>query len=218
MKSREPTVICLTSALPQFSLGGMVRRPFLAISPRRRPGAFALRQEHHSAARPQLAFALGPSCELLMRGRKACRTHEGAVGNADTWNRRRCRPLLRQIPMYQVGMIEEVVQEPDTGHETRPGMPLRNYVEIFDLEQIAHSGSLDEDGTGKRVDDPRVHLQQISGRCSRPDLSVGGVTRLDGDLLHRTDFDHRRNVRMPAVVALAVIIFERFGAIDVDAL
>src|SRR5262249_49286135 len=75
----------------------------LCNCPRRRHGAFALRQEHHSAARPQLAFALGPSCELLMRGRKACRTHEGAVGNADTWNRRRCRPLLRQIPMYQVG-------------------------------------------------------------------------------------------------------------------
>src|ERR1700674_2974882 len=63
---------------------------------------------------------------------------------------------------------------------------------------------------------PHVHAEHLRRGDSRPDLPVGGVARLDRHFLPLVDFDHGRNVGMPAVMPLAGLVLQALRAVDAD--
>src|SRR5438034_5811755 len=59
---------------------------------------------------------------------------------------------------------------------------------------------------------------QVGHRGLTVEIAIEGVACLQRDLLARLDLDHRRHVRMPAVMAGIRFLVEVLAAIDGDAL
>ena len=68
------------------------------------------------------------------------------------------------------------------------------------------------------MDNLRIHPQKISGHDARTDLTIRRIARLENDFLQRLDFENRRDIRVPAIVALIRLFGEPLRAIDQDAL
>jgi hypothetical protein len=120
--------------------------------------------------------------------------------------------------MDQVWVVEKVVQEPDAWDESCPSVVLRLNLQVLDFEKVPRHCSLDEDGTGKGVYNPRIHPQQVGCCLSRPDLPIGRVPRLNRYLFHRVRLDDRGTIRVPSIVPSARLVFEWFRAVYFDGL
>ena len=120
--------------------------------------------------------------------------------------------------MDEKRVVEKIGQEAEPGHETRPSVALGRDLEVFDFEQVAGVSAFDKDRPGQRMDHARIHAQQVGGHDTRANLAVGGFARLDRGVLQRFDFEHRRDIGMPAVVSLAGLVGEPLAAVNRDAL
>jgi len=63
-----------------------------------------------------------------------------------------------------------------------------------------------------------LELLQILRRRPGMDLQIVRIPRLERHLLARRDLDHRRDVRVPAVMPLARLLAQALLAVDFDAL
>src|SRR4029078_5447564 len=107
---------------------------------------------------------------------------------------------------------------PASRREARPAVALRNDVEVLDLEQVARLRAFHVHRAGERVRDRALELLEVLRRRLRADLQVVRVAPLDRDVLARLDLDDSRDIRMPAVVALARLLAQALLAVDGDAL
>ena len=175
-------------------------------------------KKHKTSPVGQLAFAASPFPQLIVRRSQSRGAHECATRNAYAGKRGGRCPIVLEIPVDKIRRSKEVAQKAESGYKSRPAVTLRRDLQVFDFQQVAGTGTLDVNGSCKRVHNLRVHPQKISGDDARADLAIRRIARLENDFLQRLNFEGRWNVGVPAVVALIRLFGEPLRTIDRDAL
>ena len=103
---------------------------------------------------------------------------------------------------------EEAVEAPEAFLQ-------RTDVEQVDHQQIAGLGALDADRAGQEVHDREIDVAHVIGGIVVLDEAAGPVVGLDDEIVARADPRHHRNVGMPPIVDLVVIV-GRLREIDLD--
>ena len=152
-----------------------------------------------------------------MRRRHPRRPHERAVRNAHPGQLGRGRVLGRDVPVRDEVIVEQVRQKPAARREARPAVALRPDVQVLDLQQIPRRRPLHVHRPGERMRDGALELLQVLRRRPGMDLQIVRVPRLERHLLARRCLDHRRDVRVPAVMPLMRLLSQAFLAVDFDA-
>jgi hypothetical protein len=96
---------------------------------------------------------------------------------------------------------ELVAQEPEPRYLHREPVLVGLDVEDLHRQQVAGLGAFDVDRPGQRVDHVQVRRGQRVRRYPRARLPVEGVPGLQHNLVPGLAADHRRDVRVPPVMA-----------------
>ncbi len=99
--------------------------------------------------------------------------------------------------------------------ETPQALLQRADVEQIDHQQIARLGALDTDRAGQEVHDRQIDVAHVIGRIVVLDEAAGPVVGLDDEIIARIDPLHHRDLWMPAIVDLVVVV-GRLVEIDLD--
>ncbi|MNT12322.1 hypothetical protein D3C72_1472450 [compost metagenome] len=92
---------------------------------------------------------------------------------------------------------------------------LRANVEQIHHEEVARLCAFHAHRAGQEVDDGEVDVTHIVGRVVVLDETAGPVVGLQDEVLAGLDPAGHRDIRMPAVVDVGVLV-RRFGQIDLD--
>ena len=128
------------------------------------------------------------------------------------------RPAVGNVPVDLERIRKRVPQEAEPGDLDRVAVAIRLDVDNLHLEQVARLGTFHIHRPGERVHHVQVrrgHNVQARGRAHLP---VERVARLQDDLVARLAADHRRDVRMPAVVPCVRLLQQRLVPVDTDLL
>src|SRR5262249_58620392 len=98
------------------------------------------------------------------------------------------------------------------------GVLLRDRADIQDVhdEQVARLGALDGEGAAELVNGQQRGVQDVIGGIVVDDGSVEPFPTVDPEAVSRLDGGHRRNLRVPAVVAQLLLILELLGRIELE--
>jgi hypothetical protein len=118
----------------------------------------------------------------------------------------------------EVGLGEQVAEEPGAGPEGRPSVRLRHDVDVLHLQEVAGMRPLDEHRAGQWMADLLVPPLDDVHAHAGADLAVGGVPGLEDDLLAGGCLQDRRHVGVPAVVPRVRLVTQSLAAIDRHAL
>jgi len=114
-----------------------------------------------------------------------------------------------EVPVDEERCRHDVPEESEARQDRAERPPLRRDVDELDLEQIARPRALHEHRPGQRMDRAGGQGGEVCFGRLRPEVAVGGVARLERDLLALVDLDDRRHVGMPAVVTGLRLVLER---------
>jgi hypothetical protein len=120
--------------------------------------------------------------------------------------------------VHQVRRGEEVAQESEPGEDGAEGVRLGAYVEELDFQRVSRMRALHEDGPGEGMDAARIDARDGGVGGAGAELAVGGVSRLQYDLLALVDLQDRRDVGMQPIVPRGGLFAESLPAVDLDAL
>src|SRR5882672_3033661 len=121
--------------------------------------------------------------------------------------------LLRQREM--VGQKAAAILLGEEAVEAPEAFLHRADVEQIDHQQVAGLGALDADRAGQEVHDRQVDVAHVVGGIVVLDEAAGPVIGLDDEVVARAYPGNHRNVGMPPIVDLVVIV-GRLGQIDLD--
>lgn len=128
----------------------------------------------------------------------------------------RVREVLMQETAAVGGREDTGVAPALAGQRAGVAVLLGSGADVDDVhhEQVAGFRPLHPEGAGEGVSDMEGGRERVLGRFVVAYLSVEPVAAVDAEGLPRADGGHRRDVRVPAVVAEAVLAVE--GAVGVQ--
>ena len=121
--------------------------------------------------------------------------------------------FLRQREM--IGQEAAAVLLGEEAVETPQAFLQRADVEQIDHQQIAGLGALDADRAGQEVHDRQIDVAHVVGGIVVLDEAAGPVDGLDDEIVAGLDPLHDRDIGVPAVVDLVVLV-GRLRKIDLD--
>ncbi len=147
-------------------------------------------------------------------GRQPDGAHERRPGDAQPRQVLGGGPAALDAPAGHVRVGEHVAQEPEAGHLHGVAVAVRLDLQDLDLEQVARLGPVDVHRPGEGVDHVQVGRGHgLQGRL-RPHLPVEGVAGAQHHLVAGVADDHRRDVRVPAVVAGLRLLGQGLRVVD----
>ena len=118
--------------------------------------------------------------------------------------------------MSDIGLGEQVPQEPGAGPAARPTSRLRNHVNILDFQQVPRGCPGYVNRPGQRVGHLGVEALHVGYCHMRLNLLVGRVPRFQNHFFPRFNLQYRRDIGVPPVVALTGFFFKPFISVDLD--
>ena len=151
-----------------------------------------------------------------MSRRQADGAHERGAGDADAGQLGSSRPTVGDVPVDLERVRKDVAQEAEPRHLDGIAVAVGFDVKDFHLEHVAGVGASDEHRTGERVHHIQVRRgHRFKGRV-RTHLAVECITRLEDDLVPRLAAQHRRDIRVPAVVTRARVLQKSLAPVNSD--
>ena len=123
---------------------------------------------------------------------------------------------VAHVPLDHKGVEVDVPQEAKAGNDAGEAEGGGLDVEDVNLQEVASFGTLHVDGASERVDQAEVDAGQVGVGGAGVYLAVEGVAGLQDHLFTRVGLNGRRDVWVPAVVALGGFCGAGLGEVDLD--
>ena len=125
---------------------------------------------------------------------------------------------VAHIPLDHKGVEVDVPQEAKAGDDAGEAEGGGLDVEDVDLQEVASFGTLHIDGASEGVDEAEVDAGEVGVGGGGVYLAVEGVAGLQDHLFAGVGLNGRRDVGVPAVVALGGFCGAGLGEVDLDGL
>ena len=135
-----------------------------------------------------------------MRRRHADHTGEQLLGDRDARQLLAARYAVRDFPLDEVGIGEEVGEEAEAGDQRGRAELVRLVGEQLDLEHLARLGAFHVHRPGQWVAESPVGVRDVFVGALAGELPAEALLALEPDLLARLDLGDRLQIRVPAVV------------------